>query len=108
MWLMLNNAFLSVVHKECGPDELLVRSRRPGDIEKVFPDAVVRESLGTDYRYRSVMPRSVVADAMARVVDSIDYPNFKGSTHDNKLHDAYMGVWKVMAPLQPGGPYARR
>ena len=25
MWICLNNAFLSIVHKDCAPDELLVR-----------------------------------------------------------------------------------
>jgi len=38
MWLMFSDCFLSVVSKDCGPAELLVRARREGDIEKVFPD----------------------------------------------------------------------
>lgn len=107
MWLCLNNAFLSIVHKECGPDELLVRARVPGHIERVFPAVVVRESFGTDYRYRAVVSRQDVAAAMAGIVDSIDYGNFKGSTKERSLHDAYMNVWHDMAPLQPGGPYAK-
>ena len=41
MWIMTNNSYLSIVSKDCGPAELLVRARRAGDIEKVFPDAKV-------------------------------------------------------------------
>ena len=41
MWIMMNNSFLSIVSKDCGPAELLVRARRAGDIERVFPDAKV-------------------------------------------------------------------
>ena len=32
MWICLNNAFLSVVSKDCRPDELLVRARRKGEL----------------------------------------------------------------------------
>jgi hypothetical protein len=38
---MTNNSYLSIVSKDCGPAELLVRARRAGDIEKVFADAKV-------------------------------------------------------------------
>ena len=53
MWLCLNNAFLSIVDKDCAPDELLVRARRDGDIERVFPKAEVEVTLGNDYRCRA-------------------------------------------------------
>ena len=41
MWIMTNNSYLSIVSKDCGSAELLVRARRAGDIERVFPDAKV-------------------------------------------------------------------
>lgn len=107
MWLCLNNAFLSVVHKECAPDELLVRSRRPNDIRNVFPKANVRESFGTDYRYRAVVKRTEVAAKLSEIAMSYMASNFKGSVDDDRLHDAYNRVWGVMGNLQPGGPYAR-
>jgi hypothetical protein len=28
MWIMANNSYLSIVSKDCGPAELLVRARR--------------------------------------------------------------------------------
>ena len=60
MWVCLKNSFLSIVSKDCRPDELMVRARRPGDIEKVFPDAKVTRNTGSDYLYRAVVPRDVV------------------------------------------------
>ncbi len=48
MWIMTNNSYLSIVSKDCGPAELLVRARRAGDIEKVFSDAKVTRKNGLD------------------------------------------------------------
>lgn len=106
MWLMVNNSFLSIVHKECEPDELLVRARRAGDIERVFPGVKVTRSPGTDYLFRSVVKRSEVGIKLAQIADGIEYNNFKASVSNNKLHDAYARVWSVMASLQPTPPYS--
>lgn len=108
MWICLNNAFLSIVSKECGPSELLVRARRPGDIERVFPEAKVVESFGTDYQFRAVLPRARVGEALAACAEGINYDNFKGSTKDRRLHDAYAGFWGMHARLQPNPPYSAR
>lgn len=107
MWIMLNNAFLSIVSKDCGPDELLVRSRVAGHIEAVFHDAVVRRTPGNDYLFRAVVKRSVVANRLAEVASSVDYPNFKDSVDDDALHRAYSAVWGVMARTQEVPPYSR-
>lgn len=106
MWVCLSDAFLSIVCKECGADELLVRARRKGDIEKVFPSASVKRSPGTDYLFRAVVKRSEVAAAMVREVDAIQYNNFKGSVRNNNLHDAYSAFWGIHARLQPTPPYS--
>ena len=93
MWIMTNDSYLSVVSKDCGPAELLVRARRAGDIEKVFPEAKVTRNTNSDYLYRAVLPRDVVKQALAAMIDHIDYPNFKDSVEDRSLHAAYVGVW---------------
>jgi hypothetical protein len=108
MWLMFSNCFFSVVHKDCGPDELLVRARRAGDIEKVFPDAKVTRNTKSDYLYRAVLPRDVVKQTLAAMIDKIDYPNFKDSVEDSSLHAAYAGVWHAMAGLQHPPPDIER
>jgi hypothetical protein len=43
-----------------------VRARVRGDIEKLFPDAKVTTNAGTDYRFRGILARAVVASKMAR------------------------------------------
>ena len=106
MWLCTNSAFLSIVFKDCAEDELLVRARRDGDIERVFPDAKVIRSTNSDYLYRAVVSRNEVATAMAAQIQDIDYGNFKSSVDDEVLHHAYLKVWQAMAALQSPPPYS--
>jgi hypothetical protein len=108
MWLCLRDSFLSIVAKDCAANELMVRARRPGDIEKCFPDAKVTRNTGSDYLYRAVLPRDVVKQAMVAMIDQIDYPNFKDTVQDRSLHAAYVGVWHAMAGLQHPPPDIER
>jgi hypothetical protein len=105
---MLNDAFLSIVAKDCARDELMVRARRPGDIEKIFPGTVVTEYTASDYHYRAAVKKDAIKAAMCGEIDRIGYANFKSSTEDRPLHDAYMRVWHAMAALQPKEPYSGR
>lgn len=107
MWICLNNAFVSIVAPPAGEPEdlLLVRARRPGDLTRAFPGCKVKRTPGRDYLYRTLLPRQTVAQTLADHVLGIRYGNFKGSTKDNELHDAYMRVWHVMADVQPIPPY---
>lgn len=108
MWIMLNDAFFSIVKKDCARDELLVRARRPGDIEKVFPEAKGRvvENRRSDYAYRAVVKTHVVKTAIDGEINRINYDNFKDTVGDDALHDAYMAVWLAMSKLQPTAPYS--
>lgn len=110
MWLNLNNAFLSIVepHRAARGNSptLLVRARRPGDIERVFPNAKVEVIDRRDYMFRAVIDRKLVAEALAAQVMGINYGNFKNSVADHDLHDAYARTWHTMAALQPQRPYS--
>jgi hypothetical protein len=106
MWICLYDCFLSIVNKDCGPDELLVRARRNGDIEKIFPNANVTKYTKSDYLYRAVVPRADVLNAMAVEIEDIDYGNFKDSVKDPSLHRAYLDIWSIMSRLQPLPPYS--
>ncbi len=107
MWLMLNDAFLSIVKKDCPLGHLLVRARREGDIEKVFGRRVrVERKTDSDYLFRAVVPIEIVVSKMGEEVHRIDYSNFKNSVDDSKLHDAYSKVWTTMAALQNPRPYS--
>jgi hypothetical protein len=101
MWIFLNDAFLSIVSKDCARDELLVRARRKGDVEKIFPGARVVRNEEADYLFRAVVKRSEVAKALRGEVQRITYPNFKDSVADDALHNAYLRVWAAMLQLQP-------
>jgi hypothetical protein len=104
---MLNDAFLSIVQHEKGTDNLLVRARRPGDIEKVFGRrTIVSRTTDADYLYRATITREDVRRAVENEVNRICYPNFKSSVENKELHDAYMGVWTTMSKLQDPEPYS--
>jgi hypothetical protein len=103
---MLSDCFVSIVSKDCGPNELMVRARRPGDIEKLFPGAVVTEYTASDYHYRAAVKKTAIKAALANEVDRVTYDNFKSSVDDDPLHNAYMRVWTAMASLQPQAPYS--
>lgn len=103
---MLSDCFVSIVSKDCGPDELMVRARRPGDIEKLFPGVIVTEYTASDYHYRAAIKKTAIKAALANEVDRVTYDNFKSSVDDYPLHNAYMRVWTAMASLQPQAPYS--
>lgn len=107
MWIFTSDSFLSIVSKDCQPDELLVRARREGDIEAVFPNAKVQKTVGNDYLYRARIKRTVVAAAMTKQVEQLAYSNFKSSIRDDQLHSAASRVWSVMASTQAIPPYSR-
>lgn len=100
MWIFLNNAFLSIVDKEGDGTTLLVRARRAGDIERVFPEATTEETPENDYRFRARLGRERVAQALTEAARAISYPNFKRGVKEAARHDAYMGVWQVMHRFQ--------
>ncbi len=67
---------------------------------QVFPGAVIQQNGGTDYRYRSVLPRELVAKAIHDAVMNVNWSNFKGAVKDRKRHDAYLRAWQAMFSLQ--------
>ena len=102
MWIFLPNSMLSIVEKpgDCATGTLTVRGRIKGDIEAVFPGAVIETDAGTDYRFRAKVPREQVAKAMHEAVMNINYSNFKSAVKDSERHDAYMRVWDAMFRFQ--------
>lgn len=101
MWIFLKDSFLSIVDKgDASGRTLLVRARRAGDIERVFPGVQVTAGGGTDYAFRARVDREQVALAMADQVRAIQSPNFKDSVTEPGRHHAYMNVWSAMAHYQ--------
>ncbi|MDD5276778.1 MAG: hypothetical protein PHR16_11950 [Methylovulum sp.] len=100
MWVVLNDAFLSIVAERDDPNRLLVRARFPNDIARVFPDAEVTETPHADYRFRTFLPREVVASHLADAVRRCDYPNFKSSVWEQWRHDLYLKIWRILYESQ--------
>ncbi len=102
MWVMLNNSFLSIVENMNNPEELLVRARVKGDIERVFNDASAFEDLTADYKYRAFINRQIVQAEISKQVEGINYYNFKNSISkdEQERHDAYIQVWSALHRIQ--------
>jgi len=92
MWIFLNDAYFSIVHKDCAAHEVLVRARRKGDIERHFlvPATSVDHA---DYQYRAVIERAWLARVLSEQAYKIDYDNFKDSVRNKSLARTYNAVW---------------
>lgn len=107
MWLFTKVGFFSVVletYKTKGKPRLVVRARVGEDLQKLRETyaprlgATVQEP-GRDYPYRAFITKKGLALVLERVVQDIDYGNFKskvrqeqGQARENLYHD----VWHVM------------
>lgn len=105
MWIFTPTAFVSIVSHRTKPGMLLVRARLKGDIERMFPGQMVRETGKADYRFRAEIPRGLVAKVVQQQLAFIDYENVKdaiprrGKVHDLR-HIAMTRVWGVMHDAQ--------
>ncbi len=98
MWIFLSDSFLSIVHDPdpAKPRNLLVRARVKGDIERVFPGALVKRTPERDYLFRASIRNDVVANAIQSRISNIDYGNFKDSVDEEGRHNVYFSVWHTM------------
>lgn len=99
MWIFMSDSFLSIVAHRDDPDLLVVRARAEGDIEQIFPCAAVQHTPYRDYAYRTFLPRSVVAEAIAAYTAGIRYTNFKDSVKNRDRHGFYYGAYNAMLNL---------
>ncbi len=109
MWIFQNDAFVSIVKHNEYEDVLIVRARVEGDLERFFrgaidPNADVFETPDADYRYRTFMPRRIVAHALQGAVADLRYGNFKDSVakDDAARKGVYFEVWQAALRLQAG------
>lgn len=109
MWLFSESGFVSIVQDRLHLGQLLVRARVRQDLEHFLVtvqesagvQCTVKETQDADYRYRASVEQSAVAKAVAKMVEDIDYPNFKAAVHgDMKRDAAYLRVWSAMHDLQ--------
>lgn len=118
MWLVTPIGFFSIVQKPGDKQNgtLTVRSRVRSDLaalkQHYLPGlGLIQESHDTDYRFRAVAPRSEVSAAMARMVDGLDYSNFKSEVAKKQGHkraSLYHKVWDVLYHLQTDPAFAEK
>jgi 8-oxo-dGTP pyrophosphatase MutT (NUDIX family) len=115
VWLFTSFGFFSVVRKQGEPD-LTIRSRARGDLLRLqrhylpeLSDPVAHE--GTDYPWRSRCGHVDLARAMPRIVEHIDYANFKDevalSNGKDRAH-RYAKVWQALYGMDDDLPEPAR
>lgn len=87
MWVYTPDSFISVVKHTTKPRTILVRARFPGDIERVFPKAVVRKTPDADYLFRAEVSDRCLEHAMVRLARQVKYPNVKGAVAGRAKND---------------------
>lgn len=110
MWLATKYGFYSIIEK--APGEFHVRARIRQDLVNLLELAgwsmEIHEWRTADYRYRIILDRPGLAEAMGLLALSIDYPNFKEQIsrlpdQREKLHSFHQ-VWTVLSRLQSRDP----
>lgn len=115
MWLFTSFGFFSVVRKQGEPD-LTIRSRARSDLLRLqrhylpeLSDPVAHK--GTDYPWRSRCGHVDLARAMPRIVEHIDYANFKDevalSNGKDRAH-RYAKVWQALYGMDDDLPEPAR
>lgn len=108
MWIASKLGWFSIVEKTRGVYHIRARVRE--DLENLLEDASLSSSVaiqewpGADYRYRAVVRVTNLIKAFEALLDSVDYPNFKGEiskTPDQapKLQ-SYHRIWSEMMTHQ--------
>ena len=106
MWIILNNAFVSIVEHRADPGLLIVRGRFKGDVERFLNpmpaglNVIEEVTPSADYRFRAVVERTDVAHALVRATHRVRYPNFKDSIVAKFRKALAMRVWSIFHAAQ--------
>lgn len=109
MWILTTIGFFSIVQKPWDVERgtVTIRARVRGDLENLrdgyLPEiSEITESTDSDYRFRAVVPQSRCADALAKIVQDIDYDNFKdevarlqGRRRAHVYHDVWASLFRL-------------
>jgi hypothetical protein len=95
MWICLTDGFFSIVRDTTTPDGLLVRARNPEHLRRAFPSHDMERTPSADYGWRVRTSRDEVSDLLTDRIATLDYPNFKASVTEDRLHDLYGAFWRL-------------
>ena len=108
MWLMTTLGFFSIVRKD-GDTDLTVRARARSDLESLRDEYLttlgpITVGGGSDYPYRARVDAGDFAGALGRMVEDIDYANFKiavGARQGPERAHVYGEIWDALRRLTP-------
>lgn len=96
MWFCFNTGFISAVQNRHDSTGLVVRARRIGILQELFPDKNIIEGGSADYQYRVFIGKDEFAEIVKdKILNTIDYSNFKSSVDDEDLHEMYNRFWTI-------------
>lgn len=113
MWLLTPTGFFSIVCKPGDKERgvLTIRSRVRSDLDalkKYLPTlGDIEEGAGTDYRFRAKANCNAIAKALTKMVQQLEYENFKNEVSRKQRKDRakiYGKVWDVLYELQQESP----
>lgn len=108
MWLFVPEGFFSIVTADEFGHELQVRARSRDDLvrlrEAYLPSLGEPVSLpGRDYPWRAFTTRQALSECLGKVVDALDYDNFKDTVarrlSRTRAH-TYHRVWEACIEIQ--------
>jgi hypothetical protein len=108
MWLMTTVGFFSIVRKR-GDTVLTVRARARADLEALRDEYLtslgpITVGGGSDYPYRARIDAKDLAGAIGRIIEDIDYANFKiavGERQGPERAHVYGEIWNALRKLTP-------
>lgn len=95
MWICFRDGFISAVQDRDSPEALVVRARNPRHLECLFPTLEIIMSPDADYACRVYVSKAEFGALLTRKSAAIDYPNFKSSVVDRRLHQLYAEFWRL-------------
>ncbi len=108
MWLFVPEGFFSVVTADELGHELQIRARSKADLDRLraayipsLGEAVALK--GHDYPWRAFTTREALAAGLAKVVDALDYRNFKDTVARRRSHErahTYLRVWEACLEIE--------
>ncbi len=107
MWIITKDGFYSVVDKR-GEGTLTVRARAQADLDRLRQNHLPElgetvTGVGTDYPHRATVSRAHFAQALSRLAEDIDYPNFKNAVYSQRgprRAHVLSDVWQTLLQLQ--------
>jgi hypothetical protein len=104
MWIFSRDGFFSAVQKpeQVSTNLVTIRSRDRNDLINLMKSVKINEKIlsdaGTDYEFRIIIRKRVLKKYTMKVVDEIDYSNFKHEVEiaDKKKAGIYLRVWEAL------------